>query len=160
MNNLLPTDYATWLAELKVHIRKARLQASLAVNSELIRLYWRIGTEIRNRKSAQGWGTKVNEQLAKDLRVEFPEMKGLSSRNLVYMQTFAGAWPADEIAQQAVAQLPWGHHCMLLDKLKDRPIREWYIKKTVENGWSRSVEENKSATFVSINLTIGNPSSH
>lgn len=141
MTHLTPADYSTWLQGLKDQIRTARVRASLAVNSELVRLYWRIGHEIRERKTAQGWGAKVNEQLARDLKAEFPDMKGLSPRNLVYMQTFAGAWPGDEITQQVVAQLPWGHHCTLLDKLPDRPTREWYIKKTIENGWSRSVLE-------------------
>jgi predicted nuclease of restriction endonuclease-like (RecB) superfamily len=138
---MAPPDYVQWLQSLKEQIRTARLKASLAVNSELIRLYWRIGTEILGRKSTQGWGTKVNDQLAKDLRAEFPDMKGLSPRNLVYMQTFANAWSGDEVTQQAIAQLPWGHHCTLLDKLKDRPVREWYIKKTTEHGWSRSILE-------------------
>ena len=138
---MAPPDYVQWLQSLKEQIRTARIKASLAVNSELIRLYWRIGTEILGRKSAQGWGTKVNDQLAKDLRAEFPDMKGLSPRNLVYMQTFANAWSGDEVTQQAIAQLPWGHHCTLLDKLKGRPVREWYIKKTTEHGWSRSILE-------------------
>lgn len=138
---MAPPDYVQWLQSLKEQIRTARIKASLAVNSELIRLYWRIGTEILGRKSTQGWGTKVNDQLAKDLRAEFPDMKGLSPRNLVYMQTFANAWSGDEVTQQAIAQLPWGHHCTLLDKLKDRPVREWYIKKTTEHGWSRSILE-------------------
>lgn len=141
MHSMAPPDYVQWLQSLKEQIRTARLKASLAVNSELIRLYWRIGTEILGRKSTQGWGTKVNDQLAKDLRAEFPDMKGLSPRNLVYMQTFANAWSGDEVTQQAIAQLPWGHHCTLLDKLKDRPVREWYIKKTTEHGWSRSILE-------------------
>lgn len=136
-------DYSVWLQSLKERIRSARIKASLAVNSELIRLYWRIGHEIRQRKLSQGWGTKVNSQLAQDLKSEFPDMKGLSPRNLVYMQSFAGAWPGEEIAQQAIAQLPWGHHCTLLDKLPDRASREWYIKKTIESGWSRSVLEMK-----------------
>ena len=141
MHSMAPPDYVQWLQSLKEQIRTARIKASLAVNSELIRLYWRIGTEILGRKSAQGWGTKVNDQLAKDLRAEFPDMKGLSPRNLVYMQTFANAWSGDEVTQQAIAQLPWGHHCTLLDKLKGRPVREWYIKKTTEHGWSRSILE-------------------
>lgn len=141
MHSMAPPDYVQWLQSLKEQIRTARIKASLAVNSELIRLYWRIGTEILGRKSTQGWGTKVNDQLAKDLRAEFPDMKGLSPRNLVYMQTFANAWSGDEVTQQAIAQLPWGHHCTLLDKLKDRPVREWYIKKTTEHGWSRSILE-------------------
>ena len=141
INIAMPLDYAAWLVELKAQIRNSRVKASLAVNGELIRLYWRIGTEIRSRKITHSWGTKVNDQLANDLRSEFPDMKGLSPRNLVYMQTFAGAWSESEFAQQAVAQIPWGHNCLLLDKLSDRQTREWYIKKTIENGWSRSVLE-------------------
>ena len=141
MSPLIPTDYADWLASLKEQIRTARLKAGLAVNRELVLLYWRLGKEILARKSAEGWGTKVNAQLAKDLRAEFPDMKGLSPRNLVYMQTFAGAWPDEAIAQQLVAQLPWGHNIRLLEMVSDRPTREWYAKKTIENGWSRSVLE-------------------
>ncbi|MEQ1594632.1 MAG: PDDEXK nuclease domain-containing protein [Casimicrobium sp.] len=134
-------DYGAWLQALKDTIRSARVKASLAVNRELIMLYWRVGMEILARKASTKWGTKVNEQLARDLRAEFPDMTGLSPRNLVYMQTFAGAWPEEAIAQQAVAQLPWGHNCLLLDKVSDRPTREWYIHATIENGWSRSVLE-------------------
>lgn len=141
MTNLIPADYGTWLQSLKDQIRGARLKASLAVNRELILLYWHLGQEILARKSVEGWGTKVNDQLARDLRTEFPDMRGLSPRNLVYMQTFAGAWPEEAIAQQLVAQLPWGHNCLILDKISDRPTREWYIKKTIENGWSRSILE-------------------
>ncbi len=145
---LQPTDYATWLADLKTQIRSARLQASLAVNRELVLLYWRMGREILERKATAGWGAKVNAQLAHDLRTEFPDMRGLSPRNLVYMQTFAAAWPEEAFTQQVVAQLPWGHHCTLLDKLKDRATREWYIRKTIENGWSRSVLELQIETAV------------
>jgi predicted nuclease of restriction endonuclease-like (RecB) superfamily len=141
MTSLKVPDYTVWLQGLKELIHSARIKASLAVNSELIRLYWRIGAEIRERKVAQPWGTKVNQQLAKDLKLAFPDLKGLSPRSLVYMQTFAGAWSGDTIAQQLIAQLPWGHHCTLLDKLGERTSREWYIKKTLESGWSRAVLE-------------------
>ena len=106
MTNLLPADYATWLAELKTHIRTARLKAGLAVNSELIRLYWRVSKEILQRQASQGWGAKVIDQLAKDLRAEFPDMKGLSPRNMKYMRAFAEAWPEEEFVQQAAAQIP------------------------------------------------------
>jgi predicted nuclease of restriction endonuclease-like (RecB) superfamily len=140
-NALIPADYAAWLASLKEQIRTSRVKASLAVNKELVMLYWRIGNEIVHRAGAQSWGSKVIEQLARDLKSEFPDMKGLSPRNLVYMQTFAKAWPLDSITQQPIAQLPWGHNCTILDKLKNTQTREWYIKKTIENGWSRSVLE-------------------
>lgn len=141
MNALLTPDYSTWLRSLKDHIRTARVKASLAVNSELVCLYWRIGNEILAQQNAQGWGAKVIDQLAKDLRAEFPEMTGLSPRNMKYMRTFAEAWQEEAIVQQLVAQLPWGHNVRLLDLVKDSPTREWYIRQTIANGWSRSVLE-------------------
>ncbi|MEO5794500.1 MAG: PDDEXK nuclease domain-containing protein [Rhodoferax sp.] len=148
MTPLHPTDYATWLADLKTQIRSARLKASLAVNRELVLLYWRMGREILERQNSQGWGAKVIEQLAKDLRAEFSDMRGLSPRNMKYMRAFAEAWPVEAFVQQAAAQIPWFHNCTILDKLKDRATREWYIHKTIENGWSRSVLELQIETAV------------
>lgn len=155
MSHLAATDYATWLQSLKEQIRLTRLKASLAVNRELVLLYWRIGKEILARKAVAAWGTKINEQLARDLRTAFPDMRGMSPRNLVYMQTLAREWPDEHITQQLVAQLPWGHNCLLLDKLSDRSTREWYIQKTIENGWSRSVLELQIETQV--HLRVGPP---
>lgn len=146
MTNLLPADYATWLAELKVQIRTARLKASLAVNSELILLYWQIGHEILQRRAIQSWGSKVLAQLAKDLRTEFPDMGGFSLTNLKYMAMFSEAWPDNPIGQQLVDQLPWGQNITIMTRLQDRPTREWYIRKTIENGWSRSVLETQIET--------------
>ena len=152
MSHLLPADYAAWLAELKLHIRSARLRASLSVNSELIRLYWRIGHEIVRRRATQSWGAKVLETLAKDLRAEFPDMRGLSLTNLKYMATFAETWPESEIGQQLVDQLPWGQNILIMTRILDRPTREWYIKKTLENGWSRSVLEMQIESQVHLRL--------
>jgi predicted nuclease of restriction endonuclease-like (RecB) superfamily len=100
-------DYPTLLSDLKTQIRAARTKAALAVNRELILLYWSIGKQILEQQSRQGWGAKVVPQLAKDLRLEFPDMQGLSKRNLQYMQAFAGAYPSLEFVQQVVAQLPF-----------------------------------------------------
>ncbi|WP_310646335.1 PDDEXK nuclease domain-containing protein [Limnohabitans sp.] len=133
--------YASSLADLKGRIRSTRVQASLAVNRELVLLYWQIGREILQQRATQAWGSKVLEQLAKDLKAEFPEMRGWSLTNLKYMALFAKAWPEGLIGQQAADQLPWAHNCLLIDKVKDRPTREWYIRKTIEQGWSRSVLE-------------------
>jgi predicted nuclease of restriction endonuclease-like (RecB) superfamily len=134
-----PSNYAAWLESLKTHIRTARVKASLAVNRELIHMYWRIGSEIVQQRAAQSWGAKVIDQLANDLRAEFPDMRGLSVSNLKYMARFAEAWPDGLIGQQLADQIPWFHNCTLIEKIKDRPTREWYIKKTIENGWSRSI---------------------
>jgi predicted nuclease of restriction endonuclease-like (RecB) superfamily len=136
-----PSNYAAWLESLKTQIRTARIKASLAVNKELVLLYWRLGREIIDRQVTEGWGAKVIDQLANDLKAEFPDMTGLSPRNMKYMRAFAEAWADEAIVQQAVAQLPWGHNVRLLDMVKDRATREWYIKKTIEQGWSRSVLE-------------------
>jgi predicted nuclease of restriction endonuclease-like (RecB) superfamily len=105
----------------------------------LVALYWQIGQEILARQQQQGWGAKVIERLAKDLRKEFPEMKGFSPRNLKYMRAFAEAYPDEQMVQQAAAQIPWFHNCVLLDKVKDPEERLWYIQKTLEYGWSRNV---------------------
>jgi predicted nuclease of restriction endonuclease-like (RecB) superfamily len=134
----VPADYAALLAELKDRIAGARLKAALAVNSELILLYWRIGHDILRRQRDEGWGAKVIDRLAADLRHTFPEMKGLSSRNLKYMRAFSEAYPDREIVQQLAAQLPWGHMMVLLDAVKKPDEREWYMRQTVENGWSRN----------------------
>jgi predicted nuclease of restriction endonuclease-like (RecB) superfamily len=134
-----PEGYSDWLAELKVKIHNAQQRATLAVNHELILLYWQIGRDILSRQAEQGWGAKVIERLAHDLRNLFPNMKGFSSRNLKYMRSFAGTWTDLAIVQQAVAQLPWGHNLVLLDKLNTQEARTWYAKKTIENNWSRNV---------------------
>lgn len=134
-----PDGYADWLAELKTRIHTAQQRATLAVNRELVGLYWRIGRDILDRQAAQGWGAKVIERLAHDLRTAFPEMKGFSPRNLKYMRAFAEAWPEAGFVQQVAAQLPWFHLCTLIDKLKTREKREWYLAKAIEHNWSRNV---------------------
>jgi predicted nuclease of restriction endonuclease-like (RecB) superfamily len=120
-----PSDYTQWLAELKTLIRTSRVKASLAVNRELVMLYWRIGSEIITRQTQQGWGAKVIEQLANDLRNEFPDMKGLSRSNLKYMRVYADSWQDGSIGHQLGGQIPWRHNCLILDKLKDPELRKW-----------------------------------
>ncbi|HEX5337658.1 MAG TPA: PDDEXK nuclease domain-containing protein [Gallionella sp.] len=137
--NSVPPDYSQWLAELKSRIHQSQQRATLAVNRELVLLYWQIGRDILDRQSQQGWGAKVIDRLAHDLRTAFPEMKGFSPRNLKYMRAFAEAWPDAEFVQQAAAQLPWFHLCTLIDKLKTRDLRDWYLAKAIEHQWSRNV---------------------
>lgn len=181
-----PAGYADWLTDLKERIHSARQRATLAVNQELIMLYWQIGRDILTRQVEQGWGAKVIERLAGDLRLAFPEMKGFSRTNLLYMRAFAEAWPSSLIVPQLVGQLekgaivhqlvhklapgemrhsadaqtdrqpfvpqlggpfvqtclhklPWGHHRVLLDKLKTRAERDWYLRKAIEHNWSRNI---------------------
>lgn len=135
--------YDDFLISIKNRIRAAQVKAVLAVNYELVMLYWQIGRDILSRQQQQGWGAKVIDRLAKDLRHEFPQMKGFSRTNLLYMRAFAAAYPEEEFVHQLGGQIPWKHNCVLLDKVKDQNQRRWYIQKTIQNGWSRAVLEHQ-----------------
>ena len=150
-------NYANIVSRLKEKIKQTRLQAVVVVNKQLIDLYWEIGNTILQQQKKEGWGTKVIDRLAADLKSGFPDMKGLSSRNIKYMRAFAEAYPdftivqplvaqlqsADkepsEFVQPVAAQIPWTHHTILLDRLKTAEERRFYMKKTAENGWSKAV---------------------
>ena len=134
-----PLGYNELLQELKTHIREAQVRAAMAVSRELVLLYWTIGREISRRFDQQGWGTKIVDRLARDLQTEFPGVEGFSPRNLRYMRSLAEAWPEPEILQQLIARLPWGHNIRVLDKVKDRTQREWYLRAALEYGWSQNV---------------------
>ena len=137
----LPEGYADWLTQLKGDITQARQRAALAVNAELVQLYHRLGGEIQQRQEAHGWGAKVIERLARDLKDAFPEMKGWSASNLKYMRFFAQHCPDRQFGQQPADQLPWFHVVTLLTKLDSPVEREWYAQQTVLQGWSRSTLE-------------------
>lgn len=137
--SLFSDSYDNFFKTLKERIRSSQIKAALSVNKELILLYWHIGQEILTRQQQEGWGTKVIERLARDLRMEFPDVTGFSRTNLLYMRSFASAYPDEQIVHQLGGQIPWKHNCLILDKVKDPEQRIWYIKKTIENGWSRNV---------------------
>jgi predicted nuclease of restriction endonuclease-like (RecB) superfamily len=140
-SEIIAAGYAELLDTLKAKIRSSQVKASVSVNTELIKLYWEIGLEIAQRQNDEGWGTKVIERLAKDLKRTFPQMAGFSPRNLFYMKQFAEAYPELAILQQAAAKIPWGHNMLLIDKLDELNKRLWYAQKTIENGWSRNALE-------------------
>src|SRR6266436_8982169 len=131
--------YQILLRELKERIRTARLQAALAVNQELILLYWGIGREIMERQAREGWGSRVIDRLSADLRRDFPDMTGLSARNLKYMRALAETHPDRAFVQQVVARLPWEHVVRLMENVKDATRREWYARQSIKHGWSRNV---------------------
>lgn len=135
----LPAGYVAILADLKDQIRAARLKAGLAVNRELVMLYWRIGRQILEQQRLEGWGSKVIDRLSLDLMREFPEMKGFSPRNLKYMRRFAEAYPDEAIVQEVLAQITWYHNITILDKVKDPVARDFYIRATIQHGWSRNI---------------------
>lgn len=156
----LPPDYAGLLADTKQRVRHAQTRAVLAVNAELIRLYWEIGALIDSRQKKEGWGAGVIPRLARDLHNELPEEKGFSERNIKRMLAFYREYPHLEFVPQPVAQtesgpkgpqaaalfpadliqaVPWGHHAELIAKVKDLPTRLWYMQSTLANGWSRNI---------------------
>lgn len=177
MSAHLPADYQALFADIKRRIRHAQTRAVLAVNAELIRLYWEIGALIDQRQQQEGWGAAVIPRLAKDLHNELPEEKGFSERNIKRMLAFYREYPhlgadtagmeASQKVPQPVAQMaggekgpqpvaqtadkaaafppelllsvPWGHHAELIAKIKDANTRQWYMRATVENGWSRNI---------------------
>lgn len=138
---MMPADYVQWLADIKNRVLTARHKAVLAVNAELVSLYWHIGRDILQRQAAQGWGSKVIDRLGRDLREAFPEMKGFSRANLLYMRAFAEAWTDFEIVQQSVGQLPWGHNVLLLNRIKEQEARLFYVQKAIAENWSRATLE-------------------
>ncbi len=135
----LPGGYASTLNDLKERIRTERLRVVLSANAAMTLLYWDIGQVILQRQEREGWGAKVIDRLSADLREAFPDMRGLSARNLKYMRKFSEAWPDRAIVQASLAQITWYHNLALIEKLKARDKRLWYAAKTVENGWSRNI---------------------
>ncbi len=139
MRSDLPKDYAAALAEIKDRVRQERLRVVLAANSAMVLLYWDIGRVILDRQAREGWGARVIDRLAEDLQTAFPEMRGLSPRNLKYMRAFAGAWPEARIVQRTVAQLPWRQNITLLERLSDPKARLWYAEQAIRHGWSQPI---------------------
>jgi predicted nuclease of restriction endonuclease-like (RecB) superfamily len=136
-SSLRPEGYAEWLTDLKARVHAAQQRAALAVNLELLELYWSLGRDLSDRR--REWGTGVIDQVSADLRAAFPEMKGFSPSNLKYMRAFAEAWPDGAIRQQPVGELPWGHNVVLLTRLKARDERLAYARSALKYGWSRNV---------------------
>ena len=152
-------DYSDLLSHIKTRIRTAQIKTAFAANAALIALYWDIGLMIAERQKQQGWAASVIPKLSKDLKNELPEMSGFSERNLSRMIAFYRAYNIDgSILPQAVAKLdapslqqplasvahydlllsiPWGHHAVLMEKVKDQTARFWYMEQTLQQGWSR-----------------------
>ena len=131
--------YLKFIEEVKSEIQKQRISVVLNANSSMICLYWNIGRSILKKQEEEGWGAKIIDRMAKDLKEAFPEMSGFSPRNIKYMRKFAESWPDFEIVQRVVAQIPWRTNISLMDKLKDEESRIWYAYKVIENGWSKAI---------------------
>src|ERR1700722_17334140 len=133
-----PESYRRTLDALVERVQAARVRALRSINREIVLLYWDIGREILDRQEQEGWGAKVIDRLARDLRTLFPDM-GMSARNLKYMRAFAKAWPDPELVQGGLAQLSWWPQTTLLEKLADAETRLWYADKAAQHGWTRDV---------------------
>ena len=145
MTLALDKSYLQFITNLKNQIQIARVKAHLAVNRELVLLYFKIGTEILKTQQKEGWGTKVTQRISRDLSNEFPDMSGLSSSNIRYMQRFAESCllicpqAVDKLEELPFFRIPWGHNREIIDLVADKKQRLWYAKQTIENGWSRNV---------------------
>ena len=133
------TDYKIWINEFKNQVRSVQIKAAIAVNSELIKFYWELGKMISEKQEFYSWGEKLIEQISKDLKEEFPDIKGFSTRNIKYIRNFYAFYNNSEIRQQLVAQIPWGHNILIYSKSKNIQEATFYIQQTIENNWSRDV---------------------
>lgn len=139
-----PAGYAALLTALKARVRATQVRAARAVSTEVARLYWSIGRDVLDRQRTDGWGSKVVDRLSADLRREFPEQRGWSRSNLLYMRRAAAAWPEEEeFVHQVGGRLPWRHVTVLLDRLSNRDDRDWYAARAADEGWSRAVLEHQ-----------------
>lgn len=135
----LPRGYGATLQKIRARIEGERLRVVMAASAAMVELYWDLGRIILDRQHQEGWGAKVIDRLSTDLRNAYPDMQGLSPRNLKYMRAFAAAWPDRETVQRLVARLPWRHNIALLEKLAEERSRVWYAQNALAHGWSHSV---------------------
>jgi predicted nuclease of restriction endonuclease-like (RecB) superfamily len=135
----VPPDYQHLLGEIRQRIRSAQYQALKAVNQELITLYWDIGQFIVERQQVAGWGKAIVEQLAQDIRAEFPGIAGFSAANLWRMRSFYVSYAEHEKLAPLVREVGWTHNLVILEKCKDELEREFYLRMTRRFGWTKNV---------------------
>ena len=131
--------YNSFLVDIKTQIKLSQQKAFNAVNQEMISLYFNIGKMIDTWQKELGWGAKVIDKLSLDILNEFPTMSGFSTRNLKLMVQFYKEYSNDEFVQPIVAQIPWTHNIILIQKIKDKSLRFWYMEQTLNNGWSKDI---------------------
>ena len=168
-------DYKKWLTDIKYKVRNVQLKAAVKVNTELLKFYWELGAEIVAKQTKAKWGTGLIDRLSKDLMSEFPDMKGFSRSNLMYIQKWYLFYtknkaivqqPVGQFVQQAVAQItqiPWGHNIAIISKCKNIKEALYYALNTAKHNWSRSVLVHQSpnrlcsckACFAIKNLKVG-----
>jgi predicted nuclease of restriction endonuclease-like (RecB) superfamily len=167
--------YSSLLNDIKKRVRQAQVRATFAANSEMIAMYWDIGRMINCRQREEGWGARVIPRLAKDIRNELPELKGFSERNIKFMVQFYKEYSCDESSngkpsvshlkkiKEIAFMIPWGQNILLMQKIKDFAVREWYMGQTIQNGWNRdelglmiknAAHERQGKAATNFNLTL------
>lgn len=142
MSKLIKKDpaYFDFMQDIKNRVQSAQIKAAVSVNQELLRLYWDMGAMIVEKQKQTTWGDGFLKQMSQDLQDDFPDMKGFSKRNLEFMRQWFQYWHTEpEFTQQLVAQIPWGHNLVILNKIQDHEEALFYVQKTIENNWSRAV---------------------
>ena len=148
--NKTTIEYKKWLSELKEKIYSYQIKAAVQLNEQFLQMYWELGEQIIQKLNDEKWGNSVVDNLSSDLQISFQEIKGFSRRNLFYMKRWVEFYSAKNTkVQQAVAQLempealmfsiPWGHHILIISRIYKVEEAVWYMQKTIENNWSRSV---------------------
>lgn len=143
MNTELNTfEYKKWIEELKSKIHSAKRKIAYSINSQLLEMYWEIGKDISGKQEKSEWGSKFIEQIALELKHEFPEIKGFSRRNIYAIRQWYKFYSTKyQFVPQSVAQLPWGHNRLIITKIKDIDEAEFYCNETIKNGWDRDTLE-------------------
>ena len=134
--NNLRRDFHEIFEDIKNDVTKTQFEIMVNANVNLVKLYFRIGKTISKNSN---WGDKFIDFLSMELKMAFPRQKGFSIRNLKYMKSFYTEYKDDDEFVQLVAQIPWKHNIILMQKIKDKNIRKWYIEKVIEEGWAESV---------------------
>lgn len=140
--SLTLSGYPQFIKSLKEKVRSAQLKAAVAVNQELIKLYWELGRDVVERQEKEGWGSKVIERIAQDLQNEFSGIEGFSRTNIFRMRAFYTAYkivpqPVGQLENLPIFQIPWGHNIAIIENVKNMSERLWYVNMTIEEGWSR-----------------------
>lgn len=133
---MLEKNFKQIINIIKSDIKATGLKTAIQVNRNLIELYFRLGKILYDNYE---YGNKFIDEVARELKLEYPNATGYSVRNLKYMKKFYAEYKDDELVQQLVAQVPWGHNVVLMDKVKDKEIRKIYLQGIIENGWGRSM---------------------
>jgi len=136
------SEYKNWISELKSKIHAARMKVAYSINSQLLEMYWQIGKDISEKQEKAKWGSKLIEQIAIELKHEFPEIKGFSRRNIyAIIQWYRFYSEKYQFVPQSVAQIPWGHNRLIITKVKNIDEAEFYCNEIIKKGWDRNTLE-------------------